>query len=99
MDTPSHTPTRTEENLATRPLLPTPTRAEEHLAVTPGCKPRAPDAKERGRCLENRPWANNGLRTFKELVKKPLAWVSKGALETKIAPKKKARPGAQDCLP
>ena len=70
------------------------THAEEHLAVTPGCKPRAPDAKERGRCLENRPWANNGLRKFKELVKKPFAWVSKGALGTKLA-----RPGAQDCLP
>ena len=68
--------------------------AEEHLAVAPGCKPRAPDAKERGRCLENRPWANNGLRTFKELVKKPFAWVSKDALGTKLA-----RPGAQDCLP
>ena len=26
------------------PLLTTPTRAEENLAVTPGCKPRAPDA-------------------------------------------------------
>jgi len=28
-------------------LLPTPTRAEEHLAVTPGCRPRSPDAKGR----------------------------------------------------
>ena len=61
----------------------TPTRAEEHLAVTPGCRPRAPDAKARGRCLENRPWAcqtNNGCRAIRELMKKPFAWVSKGAL-------------------
>jgi len=61
---PFHTPTRTEENFATRP----PTRAEESLAVTPGCRTRAPDAKARGRCLENLPWN----------VKNPFPWVSKG---------------------
>jgi len=75
---PSHTPTRTEENFATRP----PTRAEKQLAVTPGCRPRAPDAKARGRCLENSPWN----------VTKPFAWVLKGALGIKLV-----RPGAQDC--
>ena len=37
---------------------------------------------------------NSGFRTFKEVMKKPFAWVSKGALGTKLA-----RPGAQDCLP
>jgi len=32
--------------------------------VTPGCRPRAPDAKVRGRCLKNRPWAyrTSGLK-------------------------------------
>ena len=76
-------------------------KAEEYLAVTPGCRPRAPDAKVRGkvrgRCLENRPWAcrtSNGFRTFDMLMKKPFAWVSKGALWTKLA-----RPGAQDFPP
>jgi len=56
-----------------------------------GCRPRAPDAKVRGkvrgRCLENRPWAcrtSNGFRTFEKLMKKPFAWVSKGALWTKL---------------
>ena len=44
------------------------TRAEEHLAVTPGCKPRAPDAKARGRCLENRPWAYRINTGFKERI-------------------------------
>ena len=38
-------------------LLPTPARAEEHLAVKPGFRSRAPGAKARGRCLENRPCA------------------------------------------
>ena len=55
---PSHTPTRTEENFATRP----PTRAEEYLAVTPGCRPLAPDAKARGRCLEATPPVKTAAR-------------------------------------
>ena len=69
-----------KKNFATRP----PTRAEEYLAVTTGCRPRTPDAKARGRCLENPPCN----------VKKPFAWVSKGALGTKLA-----RPGAKGCIP
>jgi len=74
--------------------LSTAARSKEHLTVTPGCRPRAPDAKARRRCLENRLWACRTRIGFRTLKKKPFAWVSKGALGTKLA-----RPSAQDCLP
>ena len=42
--------------------------------MTPGCRPRAPDAKARGKYLENPPWN----------AREPFAWVSKGALGTNL---------------
>jgi len=42
---------------APAPLAHADARPREHLTVTPGCESRAPDAKARGRCLENRHWA------------------------------------------
>jgi len=73
---------------------PTTTRAEEHIAETPDCRPRAPDAKARGRCLENFPGpaapttgSKSALRDDEEtlMMKKPFAWVSQGALGTNLA--------------
>ena len=68
--------------------------------MTPGSRPCAPDAKARGRCLENRHWAcrtNKECQASKEplaAMKKPFAWVSQDALGTNLA----RRPGAPDYL-
>ena len=67
-------------------LLTTPTRAEEHLAVKPGCKFSTPDAKARGRCLENPPW--NVKKLFAGLKgcardQTCASWCSKADLEVK----------------